>query len=337
MLDFNDEKNFYELKFRIGIFNERDALGLISKKYESLNFITLNNDCSVKESELICKINKTAFVGNLLGEEDTFKTSFFVKEEGMCYHPLVLDIIIKYKTNKENIYVQIKRMLSGISSNEDYIAYETNVTEISPSVSQYFKLKFSKSGSQTEEIKCLFKKYNDKKPLFLLCSMRNLDSGNYTLNEIKQKMKLENINLKYNYIINPVKNNEIINYNNGLKFGGFILSIRPDILDYTKKDSYKVIFYGGIKEMKGLALEPNLKDLNCDYELGINCTIPKSYFEGQKDGYYYTYHENHLGGKSPCYEMAPIKVILTPESKSSAEKIKIFGLTFALLMVFILF
>ena len=186
--------------------------------------------------------------------------------------------------------------------------------------------------------KCYFKKYQDDKPLFLLCTLEFEQSGNYTLSPTKEETKLENINLKYNFIIKPIENNEKINYSTDANIGGIISSIYPNILDFSKKDSYKVVFGGLIiSNLKGLAIEPSLKELECAYNsYDIDCTIPKTYFKDQKNGYYYAYQTNHALGKSPCYEAEPIKVILPDDSKSFAEKLNIYGYIFALLIAFTL-
>jgi hypothetical protein len=59
-------------------------------------------------------------------------------------------------------------------------------------------------------------------------------------------------------------------------------------------------------------------------------------FDFQKNGYYYAYQTNHALGKSPCYDAEPIKVVLPDDSKSSAEKLNIYGYIFTLLMAFTL-
>ena len=295
--------------------------------------------CTVKENELICNIDKNAIEGRILSKEETFEAISFGKEYGMIYHNLIFDIIIKYNANKENINVQIKKLLNMNANSGVMIAYETDVTQISRCTTKYFDLNFTlEDGSETKNAECFFKRNKDNKPLLLLCTLKYENSNNFTLSEIKEEIKLEDINMKYNFIIKPVKNAEIINYSSNGNIGGVIYSIHPNILDFTKKDSYSVGFGGGVKHLTGLAIEPNLKNLECTYdEVYIDCTIPKSYFEGQKTGYYYAYQNNHLGTKSPCYEAEPIKVVLADDSKSFAEKLNILKYMLPMLISFILF
>ena len=179
--------------------------------------------------------------------------------------------------------------------------------------------------------------------MILLCTIESssgsVNSGNYTLDEIRQEIKLEDIILKYNFIISPVKSDEIINYNSSyFENNGIIYSIVPDTLDFTKKENYKIIFSWISRYKESFSFEPNLKDLDCDYGRYIaRCYVSKSYFEGQKNGYYYVYHKNYLSKKTPNYEIYPLKVILTDNSKSSSEKVNTYGFIFALLIGFILF
>lgn len=157
---------------------------------------------------------------------------------------LILDIKMKNNVNKENINVQIKKLINGVV-NGDLFAYETNVTQISPLIS---KLEFIfQISHEIEEAQCAFKKYKDNKPLLLLCLFRSrsISSGDYTLKEIEQEKKLEDINSKYNFIISPVKSEEIINYESGSypDGGAAIYSIIPSLLDFTKKESYKTVIW----------------------------------------------------------------------------------------------
>ena len=109
-------------------------------------------------------------------------------------------------------------------------------------------------------------------------------------------------------------------------------------MDFTKKDSYSVGFGEGVKYLKGLAIEPSLKDLDCiNQEIYLHCTIPKSYFKGQKTGYYYVYQNNSFGTRSPEYEIGPIKVVMADDSKNLAEKINTLGYMFPIFISFILF
>ena len=101
-IDLNDGKNVYELKFKFKLFNEGDSLVLGSRTYDALNYINIINNCTIKENELICNIDKNAIEGHILTNEETFEAISYGKDYGKITHNLIFDIIIKYKPNKEN-------------------------------------------------------------------------------------------------------------------------------------------------------------------------------------------------------------------------------------------
>lgn len=50
------------------------------------------------------------------------------------------------------------------------------------------------------------------------------------------------------------------------------------------------------------------------------CIVPKSHFEGQKSGYYFTKHVNELNEEHIFYTIPPFKVLLNEESKTPDDK-----------------
>ena len=209
--------------------------------------------------------------------------------------------------------------------------------EIPEVSSKQFFLNFTLNGSINSE-ECVFRKYQDNKPLLLLCMIDK--EGNLTLSEIKEDIKLEDINAKYNFIIKPIKNSEVINI--GGDEGGIIYSIYPETLDYRNSDNNQLTIGGSISQLKEITLFPESDELDCGERSGkeevyIVCNIPKKYFEGKKNGYYYVHHKNHLGTKSINYEAPPIKVILTeeeePGNNSPFIKVNIFRNLLILLLI----
>ena len=86
----------------------------------------------------------------------------------------------------------------------------------------------------------------------------------------------------------------------------------------------------------GITFNENKPDLDCQTfgEEIKRCTLPKSYFEGKKSGYYFTKHDNHFDGKSFNYEVAPVKVIL--DDTNSKGNINSLGLYYWLLLILIM-
>ena len=314
-IDFNDGKKDYDIKFKAAVYNNEN---LVLSDYESFHFINLGNNCNINGKELICKIAKDKFENYLIGEETTFSIMSFGETFGMMtFEFTIFDIIIKYKAEKKNIDVRITKLVNNILSKEDFAAYETNIMEIPEVSSKQFFLNFTSidDGSLNSE-QCIFRKYQDNKPLLLLCMIDK--EGNLTLSEIKEDIKLEDINAKYNFIIKPVNNSEVINI--GGDEGGIIYSIYPETLDYRNSDNNQLTIGGSISQLKEITLFPESDELDCGERSGkeevyIVCNIPKKYFEGKKNGYYYVHHKNHLGTKSVNYEAPPIKVILTEEEE----------------------
>ena len=166
-----------------------------------------------------------------------------------------------------------------------------------------------------EEIKCAFRKYEEN-PLIMVCWRPDQKSH---LNEIDEEIVLNNLNIKYNFRIQPVNNNEMINSDRNVD-GSFIFIVNPQVLDFSSQDSLTLEYYSENADcLNGMTFNENAPDLECE---NINkrlkrCTVPKSHFKGLESGYYFTKHQNHLNGKSISYEVPPVKVILSDPGSDS--------------------
>ena len=85
---------------------------------------------------------------------------------------------------------------------KSYIAFSTNVTNISKLQTALFELTTEKIN-----VTSYFKKHEDNSSLYLICYASK--KGNFTLGNII-KMEIKDIYYKYNFIIIPDKN-DIIN------------------------------------------------------------------------------------------------------------------------------
>ena len=158
----------------------------------------------------------------------------------------------------------------------------------------------------------------------------NEGKGNDTfLSEIKEEMVLNNIHDNYNFYIQPVNNTEKI-YVKGQ--GDRFTMLFPTILDFTANENFIIYFsYYGYEVTKSIRLNLNAKeDLVCEKleskiqfvnekESVLRCIVPKSHFDGKQNGYYNTYHLNHMNDYIQFYEISPIKVILTKDDGKSDE------------------
>ena len=178
-----------------------------------------------------------------------------------------------------------------------------------------FELPFqSKNG--VEKFSCGFRKYENN-PLLLVCFVG--PTGEYWL-DITKDIKIENKNIKYNFIIKSVKINDKI-YIDRDSYGSFIFLLTPEVFDFTKKDSFTIeYFIENHDSLTGITFNEDQQDLVWEEvgRQGKRCIVPKSHFTGKSTGYYFTKHQNHLNRKSFLYEAPPVKVIL-PDSDSDSD------------------
>jgi len=215
------------------------------------------------------------------------------------------------------------------------IAYKTNVTNIDnvyTHIEDSFDLDFSDNTGTTQQ-SCVFRKYDDN-PLLIVCSFSN--EGENWLKEITEEKTYNDSNVKYNFRIQPVKNEEKII--DKTASGTLIFRVAPSVLDFTKSDSLTIDYaMESPKSLTGLTFNEDASDLSCQI-IGTEikrCTVPKSHFEGKKSGYYFLKHNNHLGKKSTSYEGIPIKVILD-SSNSSKGNMNSFILAYLLILILLM-
>ena len=107
-----------------------------------------------------------------------------------------------------------------------FVAYETNVTNIDEvySISDSVNLEFENEKGETASSECKIKK-DEGMPLLVLCNPR-LDGISW-LKEIKEEKIFSESSIKYNFRIQPVKNEEKIRCKRDI--GTFVYSRYPNI------------------------------------------------------------------------------------------------------------
>lgn len=140
----------------------------------------------------------------------------------------------------------------------------------------------------------------------LICFMKE---GITSLGKMEKTIILDEINIKYNFIISNSSNNERINVDCSSQ-GSYIMFLYPDVLDFTYPNSLNILFL--IREteyLNGLRFNLDGEDLKCKYK-GIikTCVVPKSHFNGKKSSFYFS-HKNHLKEQPISCEIPPVKVI----------------------------
>ena len=153
----------------------------------------------------------------------------------------------------------------------------------------------------------------ENNPLLIICY---LDYGQIkgdilTLKEIENEIKLNKINNKYNFIIQPVNNNESISYVD--KKYCLIYSIYPNILNFKEKDSIEIeLLMENPNYLNGITFDENSEDLKCVDSGNLKkCIVPKEHFKEEKKRYYYIKYNGYNNKKFISYQNFPIKIILS--------------------------
>ena len=306
-INVTDDKDTYELKFKIISYNQ-ERIYIIITFDEPL-------DCKKKNEELICQIKKQYLEGNSNKNslENKMAPIIYINKDGKVNATILVGpITINYNVKKLDVYVKITKLLSNYVEQYNFIAYETNVTNIPSIFSVFFELKFD---GEEEKLGCMFKS-GVNGLLLLLCKAKK--EGIVSLKEINNDNILKDINVKYNFIIKPVNINENITVINST-FKDPIVSIYPSILDFTSKDIIYIDLF--VEEgffFTGISFNEDEEDLYCvKYKLIQRCTVPKKHFKGKKNGYYYIkYFDQNLKKRFTSYFTIPISVILTNQDNS---------------------
>ena len=322
----DDEKDSYELKFKISSYNQEKIM---------LYYAFL--DCSQKEEELICHITRKQLDSMIEESGVELKVMYNSYITYSKQFPLIPTVKVIYnKVQQEDLFVTITKLIENTSELGTAIAYETNVNYIY-NVQTYFKnfeLEFNNNISGTKAWECSFRKYDDT-PLLVVCIAKR--EGINWLQEITEEKIYDNLNIKYRFRLQPVNIEDKIEVK-GIQ-SSFIYYFYPLELDFTTKDSL-IIEYNmrSPKGLTGITFNENKPDLECK-TLGEEikrCTVPKSHFKGKTIGYYATKHTNHLGGKSFNYEISSVKVIFNDDDMVSKGNINSFGLYYGLLLILIM-
>ena len=309
-IELNDEKEEYELKFKIYSYNNEII-------YLDNYFIL--DQCKIQEKELICTISKNKLNENLrnLG---VYRLYYLIEEKEYDLFDSVLGINIKYggQIQKEDIYVNITKLLTNTSEYIGLANYETISTSIPNIETDTFTLYFS--GNNIKEPFTRYFGKHEPNNLLLFCYVSS--GNNYTLSKIETRQLFNNIHYKYNFILEPVENNETIYvYDNNIR----IHNAYPNDIDFLWQDSANIIYFvNDIINIKGLRLAQDLDNLECaSTSWGIlSCKVTLSYFKNKTKGYFHTYHQDKNGIWQILYEANPIYIGIPEDNNSIVLRIK---------------
>lgn len=164
IINLNDNKDSYELKFKIFIYNKEKLF------FENDFFL---DNCRQEKGELICTIKKSKLEEKLYPDEDSFSIYYLGSDYETRRLYLVENIQIIYNIDKKiDIHVKITKLIENIIDISTLIAYETDVENIEPftpaiNSENLFYLTFENEIS-SDDSGCYFRKYENHS-LFVLC------------------------------------------------------------------------------------------------------------------------------------------------------------------------
>ena len=307
--EIDNSKDTYELSFK-QIYYDNKPLYIYKN---DISMIKLNN-CHSEAKVLKCNINKGEILEILSYNNESYKLVEKLDSEGKYEFISVLDIKFSYIIEQKEVKIKIGELLTKAVAKNEFIAYKTNVENISRLTSDYFRINTDKN----ENMECLFKKSDNQKNLLLLCNAK--ENGTNHLGTV-YGITIDNINILNKFVIETSSNNETFNVSD---IGTKISSLNPLLLNFTENDSYKIRYETeSPKLLKGIKLNEYSSELDCkDNKWYKECTVNKTHFT--KSDYYYTYHINHLGSNTISYEAPAIQVIVkeiqpTPTDKSDND------------------
>ena len=308
IINISDKEELYELKFKAESYHNETLI----LKFDAYNGKILE-ECSLYNKDLICKIKKQELIEILTINGSTFYLAFYNSFYGLVGFKYTFNIKINLNINKkENIYIDITKVLVNITTLNSIFTYETNINEDFPNIiTEPFKLKIFPKAE------CYFRKYASK-PLLFYCLA--LTKGIFPLESITEEIILDNIHSKYNFIIKSININEkikIIEEPKNTFHNRVSLSIPsiPSILNFDLNDKLNIDIFTFSTNIR---LNPDSDDLKCQKinDRAQRCIITKSHFENKSNGYYFVHYLNPATNEyTPFYDSGPIKVVLSQNNQ----------------------
>ena len=307
-INLDDKIDSYKLSFKKELYN-KEQLILFSDKLRNIKL-----DCTEKNEEIICDITKDKITQIISHKEEKCFISQITNSYEILPINSILVITFTYdNAPKKEINIEIMKLLTPFVDLDNFIVYETNITDISIITTDYFNIK----QNTNDIMNCLFKKNSEKDDdkLLLLCNA--ITPGKYTLGNIDE-ITLDDINILYNFKISKTQNDDEFVISS--ERDAIIYSVYPEEIDFNKKDSFIIIYETEYPErLTGIKLNnDSSSELECKNKKGVKeCIVTQNHFE--KSGDYYTYHDNSFGYKSISYEITTIKVTLKNKSDSESK------------------
>ena len=274
------------------------------------NIITL--DCSIKNNEMVCSFDTKQIQAQLISKYTKVKIISENKRGEIKKHYLV-PFEFNYNLDKITINVTLIQPLRNYIWQNEYLAFDSNVIDIQPLISDDFKMKF-RSHSGSRQFFCKLIK-GENTTLKMICNVSDyLDYPDLSI--IDNEIILDNIYYKYIFRLQKYYASRDI-LMRSYKYPK-ILGISPNVLDFTQKDEYIVEIIFEVNEypsnLFSVRFNQSAEILNCDHFINVKkCYVKNDHFLENKTGYYHLIHghfKDILEGKYISYEILPLKVIL---------------------------
>ena len=303
IININESKETKsDLKFKINSYNNERL------------FLYVNNilplDCVTKNNELFCSFETSQIKTQVISRKT--KVSVLAKDNnGKLYQIFLIPFEFNYNIEKIPIYVDLTELITKYYLwLNDYLAYDTNITDIEPLISDEFEMIFYKP--RDEKFKCKFIK-RENSNLNMICNI-SIYQNYPELYNLANNLILDNIYYKYIFIITdrafPVGEKPLMRKEKYPK----ILGIIPSVLNFTEKNSILIEIFFDLSDhpenLPEVTFNESAKDLECQNLVNVKkCIVPKNHFSQNKSGYYSFMH-NYINEESKykSYEIFPLKV-----------------------------
>ena len=209
--------------------------------------------------ELTCFISKSKIQKLLTVNEEKFKVVTIIDNYGTLEFENVLPVTIKSLVDeKENLTITYLKLLTNVTEVGATYTYQTNIYEASEFVTGKY-------------LNCIFKKI-DNNPLLMICTAEKEED--YTYGNITEEVYLDDIHYKYNIILGPLENNEVVHI---AGLGTQIQSVSPSIINIIFEEYITLDFITDSPELiNGIKFNPDSNDVfECENLVGIKrCIIP---------------------------------------------------------------
>ena len=290
-IDLDSEEDTFNIKFKYDYLVSDDEAFYL--KGNTVYIPLYDYEDNKKEKEIIFSIKRNLIEQKII-RPDRFQFWSINKNYGRRTFDNVFDIIIRYNKSieKENITTKIVSPEQSSSKREESLAFKTESDIVPDITTDEFKMRFVGSGGVTNNYSCYLKKSNKNDYLNLLCNIT--DKGTFILK--KQELILEDIHYKYNFNITNEKNSTSLNIVS--KYGSKIFLVYPNVFNYNFQETITFMFLvtnsrEDILITSNEYASENETLFNCsmiNYGSIKKCTVPISFFENKKSGYFYLYH-----------------------------------------------